>query len=468
MSSIREADMFAAAPVIRTGNRSLFNVVKSVVDPLIAVACLFGATFVWRREIGSAEFVLAALVFALTFPADVPFRWRSRGMLRHIAGNWAVVLALLIPFGLALDLIRVFDQNVLATWIIATPVLQVATHLVSPYLMPRLVALRREQVAVIVGANKLGRTLARQLAADPLSQTRVVGFFDDRAMDRIGDELEAPMRGRIDKVAEYVRANPADQIFIALPMAAQPRILQLLDALRDTTASIYFVPDIFMLDIIQARVDTMVGLPVVAVCESPFHGTTAVIKRLSDVCIATLAVLLTAPLMLVVAIAIKTTMPGPVLFKQRRYGLDGQEIVVWKFRSMKVQEDGRNIVQARRDDERVTPLGRLLRRTSIDELPQFFNVLQGRMSVVGPRPHAVAHNEIFRKLVKGYMIRHKVKPGITGLAQINGARGETDTLEKMETRIRFDLEYLRNWSLHLDLWIIYRTILQAFRDPNAY
>jgi putative colanic acid biosynthesis UDP-glucose lipid carrier transferase len=161
-------------------------------------------------------------------------------------------------------------------------------------------------------------------------------------------------------------------------------------------------------------------------------------------------------------------MPGPVLFRQRRYGLDGHEIVVWKFRTMKVQEDGATVTQARKDDDRITPLGRFLRRSSLDELPQFFNVLQGRMSVVGPRPHAVSHNEIYRKLIKGYMVRHKVKPGITGLAQISGARGETETLDKMELRIRYDLEYLRNWSLRLDIWIIYRTVLQAFRDPNAY
>jgi len=223
-----------------------------------------------------------------------------------------------------------------------------------------------------------------------------------------------------------------------------------------------------MMDIIQARVDTMVGMPVVAVCESPFHGTTGVIKRLSDLCVAAAAVLVFSPVMLAVAAAIRLTMPGPVLFKQRRYGLDGQEIVVWKFRTMKVQEDGANIRQATKDDDRITPLGRFLRRSSLDELPQFFNVLQGKMSVVGPRPHAVAHNEMYRKLIKGYMIRHKVKPGITGLAQISGARGETDTLDKMEARIQYDLEYLRNWSLRLDLWIIYRTVLDAFRDPNAY
>jgi putative colanic acid biosynthesis UDP-glucose lipid carrier transferase len=266
-----------------------------------------------------------------------------------------------------------------------------------------------------------------------------------------------------------VRANRVDHIYIALPMASQPRILKLLDQLRDTTASIYFLPDIFLYDLIQARVDTVAGLPVIAVCETPFHGTTGVIKRLSDVCMSLAAIALTAPLMLGIAIAIKVAMPGPVLFKQRRYGLDGEQIVVWKFRTMKVAEDGAEVRQATRDDDRVTPLGAFLRRTSLDELPQFFNVLQGRMSVVGPRPHAVAHNEMYRKLIKGYMIRHKVKPGITGWAQVNGARGETDTVDKMKRRIQFDLEYLRSWSLRLDVSIVWRTVVQALRgDDNAY
>jgi putative colanic acid biosynthesis UDP-glucose lipid carrier transferase len=338
-----------------------------------------------------------------------------------------------------------------------------------PWLLPKLVALRREQVAIVIGANGLGRALARSLTSDPIAQTKVAAYFDDREADRIGVALEAPVRGGLGQVADWVRTHRVDQIYIALPMASQPRILKLLDQLRDTTASIFFVPDIFMYDLIQARVDTVVGMPVVAVCETPFHGTTGLIKRLSDMVLASVAILITAPVMLAAALAIKITSPGPVLFRQRRYGLDGQEITVWKFRSMVVLEDGGDVRQATREDDRVTPLGRFMRRTSIDELPQFFNVLQGRMSVVGPRPHAVAHNETYRKLIKGYMIRHKVKPGITGWAQVNGARGETDTIDKMRRRIDFDLEYLRNWSLRLDLLIVWKTVWQAVRgDRNAY
>jgi putative colanic acid biosysnthesis UDP-glucose lipid carrier transferase len=455
--------------LVSSGSRSVLSFLRSLVDPSVAFLCLLAAAQVVNGQVGAREMVLAVIAFSLSYPGSIPYSHRPAGLFRQIFGNWSVLCALMLAFGLAIGMLKAFDQEMLAVWVIATPVVQSALHWVAPWVLARTSALRAPDTAVIVGANELGRTLARQLGKDPLPQARVTAFFDDRAPTRLGDDLEAPLRGGIDRLAEYVRANHVDQIYIALPMASQPRILGLLDQLRDTTSSIYFVPDIFLYDLIQARVDTVAGLPVLAVCESPFHGTTGVIKRLADVCIATAAILVTAPVMLAVALAIKVTMPGPVLFKQRRYGLDGQQIVVWKFRSMKVQEDGDQVRQATREDDRVTPLGRFMRRTSLDELPQFFNVLQGRMSVVGPRPHAVAHNETYRKLIKGYMIRHKVKPGITGWAQVNGARGETDTVEKMKVRIDYDLEYLRNWSLRLDLSIIWRTVLLALRgDRNAY
>ena len=224
----------------------------------------------------------------------------------------------------------------------------------------------------------------------------------------------------------------------------------------------------FVTDLIQARVDDIGGIPVVAVRESPFNGFNGLIKRMSDIVIASIALLLLGPLMLAVALAVKLTSPGPVLFRQRRYGLDGREILIYKFRSMTVCEDGVTVKQAQKGDQRLTKIGGFLRRASLDELPQFINVLQGRMSVVGPRPHAVAHNETYRKLIKGYMVRHKVRPGITGLAQVSGFRGETDTIDKMEKRIEYDLEYLRKWSLRLDLEIILRTVSQVFRDTRAY
>jgi len=202
-------------------------------------------------------------------------------------------------------------------------------------------------------------------------------------------------------------------------------------------------------------------------CESPFFGYRAVAKRATDVLISATALLLAAPLMIAIAILVSLSSRGPVIFRQRRYGLNGEEIMVYKFRTMTVTDDGPTIVQATRFDPRTTRVGRFLRRYSLDELPQLMNVLGGQMSLVGPRPHAVAHNELYRKLIKGYMLRHKVKPGITGLAQVNGLRGETRTVEQMEARIRFDLEYLRNWSLELDLQILAKTVLRVFNDTKA-
>jgi putative colanic acid biosynthesis UDP-glucose lipid carrier transferase len=242
----------------------------------------------------------------------------------------------------------------------------------------------------------------------------------------------------------------------------------LLDAMKDSTVSVYVVPDVFTYDLIQARIDQIAGVPVIAILETPFTSIHALNKRLADIVLSMAILILISPLMLAIALVVKLSSPGPVIFKQRRYGLNGEEIIVYKFRSMRVTEDGANIRQASRNDARVTPLGRFLRKTSLDELPQFFNVLQGRMSIVGPRPHAVAHNELYRGQISGYMLRHKVKPGITGWAQVNGYRGETDTVEKMAARVRYDLDYLRNWSLSLDLLIIVKTFWLVFKDARAY
>jgi putative colanic acid biosynthesis UDP-glucose lipid carrier transferase len=243
---------------------------------------------------------------------------------------------------------------------------------------------------------------------------------------------------------------------------------ELVTALRDTTASVYFVPDAFAFDLVQGRLVEINGMPALSVCDTPFHGMDAVLKRATDLVLATVALIVSSPVMLLTAAAVKLTSKGPVLFRQRRYGLNGEEILVYKFRSMTTTEDGAVVTQVTRDDLRVTRVGRFIRKTSLDELPQLFNVLQGKMSLVGPRPHAVAHNEMYRKLISGYMIRHKVRPGITGLAQVNGMRGETETLDKMSERVRFDLEYLRHWSPWLDVKIILKTIGQVVWSRNAY
>jgi putative colanic acid biosynthesis UDP-glucose lipid carrier transferase len=274
--------------------------------------------------------------------------------------------------------------------------------------------------------------------------------------------------GGLRDVANYVYAHSIHEVFITLPLGSQPRIVELLEAVQGTTASLYFVPDVFGISIIQGRLQDMNGVPVVGICETPFTGTNELVKRVSDIILSCIILILISPILLGLAIGVKLSSPGPVIFRQRRNGLDGEEIMVYKFRSMRTQDNGTVVKQATKGDSRITPFGAFIRKTSLDELPQFINVLQGRMSIVGPRPHAVAHNEEYRRLIKAYMVRHKVRPGITGWAQVHGLRGETETIEKMQARVEFDLEYLRNWSLALDLQIIIRTIRLMVFDRNAY
>jgi putative colanic acid biosysnthesis UDP-glucose lipid carrier transferase len=219
---------------------------------------------------------------------------------------------------------------------------------------------------------------------------------------------------------------------------------------------------------VQPKIDNIGHIPVIAVCETPFQGADGVIKRASDLFLASLGLLLLWPLMMLLAIGVKLSSPGPVFFRQRRYGINGKEIRIFKFRSMTVWEDGENILQATREDPRTTRFGSFLRRTSLDEIPQLLNVISGEMSIVGPRPHAIAHNETYRSLIQGYMVRHKVRPGITGWAQVHGLRGETRTLDEMKARVEYDLDYLRRWSLWLDLRIMARTVGIIFKDKMAY
>jgi putative colanic acid biosynthesis UDP-glucose lipid carrier transferase len=264
--------------------------------------------------------------------------------------------------------------------------------------------------------------------------------------------------GRLSDLVEACKANLVEVVYIALPMRAEVRIAELSRLLADTTATVYLVADFLTYDLLCARWSAIGDCPLVSIHDTPFWGIGGWLKRLEDVVLGSLiSVLISIPL-LVIALLVKLTSPGPVFFRQRRYGLNGREMRVLKFRTMTVCEDGPEIVQAKADDLRTTPLGRFLRRTSLDELPQFLQVVTGQMSIVGPRPHAVAHNEQYRSLIQGYMLRHKVKPGITGWAQVNGWRGETPDVSWMEKRVQHDLEYIQKWTLLWDLKIILSTI----------
>ena len=440
-----------------------------LLESLVAVGCLAGCAIAFGEPFAGSYIILGLLVFSLTFPGHAPRGTSPGAIARDVLIGWMLIVGLLLMLGWATRTIGSFNEKVIVTWIAVTPVVMFGAQLLTPVLLPKLLAAEGlKRVAVIAGAGSLGRQLAERIAETPLLGVTVAGYFDNRSADRIDDSTRGRVLGTVDQLADYVKKHRVDLIYVTLPMSSQPRIMKLCDELRDTTASIYFVPDIFVFDLIQGRMDTIGGMPVMAVCETPFFGVNAMVKRLSDIVLATLILILISPILLAIAAIVKITSPGPALFKQRRYGLDGREVIVYKFRSMRVAEDGAVVKQATKGDPRVTPFGAFLRRTSLDELPQFINVLQGRMSIVGPRPHAVAHNEQYRKLIKGYMIRHKVRPGITGWAQVNGMRGETETVDKMMMRIAYDLEYLRHWSLKLDLKIIWKTLFVVLKKQNAY
>ena len=452
------------------------KVLTWVTPPLVTVLTLLLTMYLYEIPMKEHYNVLAVITFLVTFfifrEADVVRPKDANGLHVNVGNllfSWVLIVGILLLLGYATKQSHIYSRLTLFTWFTITPL----PLLLSQIALNRLTTVMTHitgntRKAVIAGVTDHSQRLVSQFINDPSLSTEVAGYFEDRSMDRLGQLENGRVLGTLSDLANYVRNNNVDVIYISLPIRNLDRTEKLLTQLHDTTASIYFVPDVFVFDLIQARTYEINGIPAVALCETPFVGISGLLKRISDICIAILAIILTMPIMIAIAIAIKLTSRGPVIFKQHRYGLDGHEILVYKFRTMHVIEDSGDIPQATRNDPRVTLLGVFLRRYSLDELPQLFNVLQGRMSMVGPRPHAVAHNETYRKIIKGYMIRHKVQPGITGLAQVSGLRGETSKVELMEKRIEMDLDYLRRWSLQLDLEIIFKTILVVLKNKNAY
>jgi len=322
---------------------------------------------------------------------------------------------------------------------------------------------------VIVGAGDLGKKLIDKIADSPWTGFKIMGLFDDNAQLKESGIKGNKVLGSLDEIESYIKKNQIDEVWIALPLRAEERVKQLLYTLRHQTVNIKLIPDIFGFSLLNHSMTEIAGLPAVNLSDTPMGGVNKLVKAVEDRVLAFFILLLVSPLMVVIAILIKVTSPGPILFKQKRHGWDGRIINIYKFRTMKVHSESTGTVtQASSGDVRVTPLGAFLRRTSLDELPQFFNVLQGKMSIVGPRPHAIEHNELYKDQVNQYMLRHMVKPGITGWAQVNGLRGETDTLDKMKKRVEYDLFYIENWSLWFDLKIILLTLFKGFVHKNAH
>jgi putative colanic acid biosysnthesis UDP-glucose lipid carrier transferase len=454
------------------------TLVKRYTLPLASVLTLAGCTLLGRQSLSPQFWALALVAFLVSAgifaPLDFQFEpnvaRRTRRAAARIFVEWSCVVGVLVFIFVAFKLTPLFSRDVMFEWFLATAIALLLLDSLSVPIAKRLTTERSiAERFIIIGVNEVGLELARRIAQ---SQTggNFFGFFDYRNASRLSEPLEHSVTTNCSagNLADFVRSNSITRVYLALPISITPRIEQLIKALRDTTASVYFVPNMFAFDLVQARCVDVNGMLALSICDSPLNGLSGVWKRVFDLLLASVALLLSWPAMLALALAIKLSSPGPILFKQRRYGLNGEEISVYKFRSMTVCEDGAAIRQAVRQDRRITPFGKILRRTSLDELPQILNVLEGKMSFVGPRPHAVAHNEVYRKLISGYMIRHKVRPGITGWAQVNGLRGETSTVELMQRRVEYDLDYLKNWSFTLDLRIIAKTAWTMWRDHNAY
>ncbi len=326
-----------------------------------------------------------------------------------------------------------------------------------------------ERRVVIIGADELGMKFASTVQQALWTGFRIVAFMDDNAAQKPQQISYVPVMQTPKNLSAYLTQHGIDEIWLALPLSAEARVRQILFELRHHTITTRFVLDIFGMDLLNHSITDVAGFPVLNIRSSPMRGINRLVKALEDRFLAAIILVLISPVFALLALGVKLTSRGPVFFKQRRLGWDGRVINVYKFRTMfeHTEADGQ-VTQATLDDKRVTAYGRFLRRTSLDELPQFINVLQGRMSIVGPRPHALAHNERYKDSIHTYMQRHHVKPGITGWAQINGWRGETDTLIKMEKRVEYDLYYINNWSLGFDLKIIFLTCFRGFFNRNAY
>ncbi|WP_019026665.1 undecaprenyl-phosphate glucose phosphotransferase [Colwellia piezophila] len=441
----------------------------------ITISLIFSASIYGVPLARGYLLVLLVVLFAFLYFAEAfnLYRsWRSGKFRDMVISTWGTLIlsfVTLLIFAFVFKFSEQLSRVTVTLWFFSCLISLFLWRLGSQIYKKnrRRMGLSMRNVAII-GATEAGANIFKQIKLHDDLGYNCIGFFEDRKPGRFFDNVAMHIEGTIDQAIEQAKTGKLDVIFLALPFKAEDRIADILSRLGDTTVDVHIVPDFLISNLMHARIDHVGDIDTLSVFESPYVGSRLIMKRTLDIVAGIAILLLIVPVLIVVSIAVKLTSKGPVLFKQDRYGLGGERIVVWKFRSMTVQENDDTVIQATKNDVRITKLGAFLRRTSLDELPQFFNVLSGSMSIVGPRPHAVSHNEEYRQKVAFYMLRHKVKPGITGWAQVNGYRGETDTLDKMEKRVEYDLQYIKNWSLSLDIKIIFLTVFKGFTGKNAY
>lgn len=453
---------------------------SKLLDAIVISGALWVCTAIIRPGAWDSRYIMASLLAAMTFflvaGVSALYRpWRGESLTKQffrILSLWGQTAFVLFLIAYSVKASEQFSRLVVLSWLIATPFVLSLWRIVASRLFWHFArGSARRRNALVWGSGELGDQVTQAVTNAPWLGLRLTDYIreeeDGETSSPRGQDSESAMTAP-EVIELRARQRDFDILYIALPTTERRRIADVIERLSDTTVSVYMVPDYFITSLFHGKWSTLEGIPLISVFETPFWGVDGWFKRAQDIVFSTLILAIIALPMAAIAIAVKLSSPGPILFKQRRYGIEGKEISVWKFRTMRVCEDGGRVPQAKRRDPRVTPLGAFLRRTSLDELPQFLNVLMGDMSIVGPRPHAVAHNELYRKQVAGYMLRHKVKPGITGWAQINGWRGETDDLYKMEKRVEYDLWYIRNWSFGLDVKIILLSVVHGFFSHDAY
>lgn len=423
--------------------------------------------FDWDSVATPALALMVAIFIFVVGGVDTDEVARHRSRFLHVAASAttqafqlsAVVALLAALMGADLDSVR----EGLLFGAIHVPTMVVFSLLATKLAISPFFRAKPCKVAV-VAVSQASVEFVSTLTQDPFVSVDFRGFYEDRDASRLPAGASVPIIGRIDGIAAHIAREPVDHVFISLPMEAAQRIGVVMDQLLDSAASVHYLHDFVAFKPIHESLSWVTGIPVYTVIGRPDCGLPGAIKRGFDIVGSVLALIALAPLLAVVALLIRLESPGPAIFRQVRYGTDGRPFSIYKFRSMTVSACASGqVVQATKGDARVTRLGRFIRKSSIDELPQLFNILRGDMSLVGPRPHAVPHNEHYRGLIRGYMLRHKVRPGLTGWAQVHGLRGETETIDKMESRVCFDLDYLRRWSVSLDFYIVLLTVRQVMR-----
>jgi putative colanic acid biosynthesis UDP-glucose lipid carrier transferase len=466
-----------------TRHDRLFFVLAGLGTAVLAVALFLGLQ--WRWDMPMADKSLALVIFGCTFTIFYRFPLllsarRTLYMVQRAVGRWVQLMVIvLLTYFLVPGLVDVVPREIMEAWaLVSLPVLLLALVVMRMSALSLYASAGQVRRAIFLMPGEEAHMLGMRLRRSPVLGIEVVGYFgpppgEDAEPVVTSRDLPTtlPRLGGIDEALEAISTNTYNVVFVGMRILQQHRERDIAQALGNSTASIYLVPEARLFGFFTIGGADLAGIPLLSLHENHILGLSRLLKRSVDLVLSSIALLMLSPVMLIIALCIKLGSPGPVLFRQARYGQNGKAIMVYKFRSMHTRqtaEESTQVKQATQGDHRVTKLGRFLRRSSLDELPQLFNVIKGEMSLVGPRPHAAAHNEMYRSLISGYMLRHTVKPGITGWAQVNGLRGETETLDKMRRRVEYDHHYIQNWSLYLDIRIMFMTLRTILWDKAAY